>query len=248
MTNLPRRWRRPLDFAAFLAAAALIAGCFNPFSPRVAPTTGFAQQPPTPDSPVNVLRLYEWCWNRRDPQLYREILTEDFRFAFAQADTAGNIYRDRTLTRDEELEIAENIFVRGTASEPPPVSISLTFDPNLLAVPDDRPGKTAKWHRMIRAGTLLRIEQPDIEVRGTTKFYVVRGDSADIPTELEARFPRDSTRWWIERIEDETLGDESAPARVSSTRRGGAAPATAAVDPLRVTWGQLRAFFHDRAR
>ena len=53
-----------------------------------------------------MLRLYEWCWNHRDPDVYRELFTEDYQFQFATTDTAGNSYRDRALNREEELDIA----------------------------------------------------------------------------------------------------------------------------------------------
>src|SRR5204863_459164 len=85
---------------------------------RVASTTGISKPPPDPSSAVGVLRLYEWCWNERDPVLYREIFTDDYQFQFAQTDSAGNAYRDRALTREEELHIAANSFVRDPATFP----------------------------------------------------------------------------------------------------------------------------------
>ena len=42
-------------------------------------------------------------------------------------------------------------------------------------------------------------------VNGNTTFYLVRGDSAQIPPDLKARgFVPDATRWYIERYEDKT--------------------------------------------
>jgi hypothetical protein len=96
--------------------------------------------------------------------------------------------------------------VRGSATEPPPLSISLTFEDNMTAQADSRPGKNRKWHKEIAAQTTLRLEQPDLEVTGITRIFAVRGDSALIPRELRDRgFTADSTRWYIERIEDETV-------------------------------------------
>ena len=220
------------SFVALMALGiCLITGCFNPFDPRVARTTGISQQPPEPSSAVGVLRLYEWCWNHRDPDVYRELFTEDYQFQFATTDTAGNSYRDRALNREEELDIAANIFVRGNSTTPPPSSISLVFDPNLVALPDGRRGKDGRVHKEIAAQTLLRFEDPAYEINGTTRFFVVRGDSALLPQELIDRgFRRDSTRWYIERVEDETL-DDLAPMRITAAERGQRTPAFADLDP-----------------
>ena len=75
-----------------------VGGCFNPFDPRIAPTTGIYVPPPTPNSPQNVIRLFEWCWNNRDITVYKEIFTDDFRFVFALGDSAGNLFRDEPVT------------------------------------------------------------------------------------------------------------------------------------------------------
>src|SRR5437762_5871656 len=93
---------------ALMAAGAALSGCFNPFSPLVSNTNGISQPRPIPNSPLNLLALYAWCWNKRDIDSYREIFTDDYQFRFAQSDTAGNLYRDRALTREEELDIANN--------------------------------------------------------------------------------------------------------------------------------------------
>jgi hypothetical protein len=225
-------------------AALTLSSCLNPFSPRVADVSGIAQTPPAPDSPVGVVRLYEWCWNRRDPQVYREIFSDDYQFAFGLADTAGNSFRDRALNRDEELEIAENIFVRGSATEPPPVSITLNFEQNLVAHPDSRPGKTSRWHKEIAAQTTLRLEQPDVEVTGVTRIFVVRGDSALIPQELIDRgFRPDSLRWYIERIEDETVQTLATRGGITSARPTRVEEAQATYDPRPATLGQVLARF-----
>jgi hypothetical protein len=252
------RHTRALAFGLMLLAG--IPACTNPFNPRVAPTIGISQPPPEATSPIGVLRRYEWCWNHRDADVYRDLFTDDYRFQFALTDTAGNAYRGNVLTREEELTIAENIFVRGTATERPPSRIDLTFDQNLIATPDSRPGKDAIVHKEIRAQTLLRITDPDIEVIGFTRFFVVRGDSALLPQELKDRgFTQDPGRWYIERIEDETLQPETAPSRIPAAgaraawgavaeapRAAGGRSADAAdaqSNPLSVSWGWVRAFY-----
>jgi hypothetical protein len=232
----PERFR---SAAAWLVLAISIGGCFNPFSPKIADVAGVVQPPPASDSPIGIVRLYEWCWNNRDPQVYRELFTEDYLFAFGLTDDAGNAFRDRALNRDEELEIAENIFVRGSDTEAPPLSISLTFEDNMTAQPDSRPGKNRKWHKEIAAQTTLRLEQPDLEVTGITRIFAVRGDSARIPQELIDRgFRSDSTRWYIERIEDETVQPTGVIAGSTTT-------ATQVLTPIRsASWGLVRALYY----
>jgi len=245
--------RRVCSSHSWLAAglglgAFLITGCFNPFDPRVAKATGISQQPPTPSTPLGVLQLYEWCWNHRDPDLYRELFTEDYQFQFATRDTAGNAYRDRALNREEELDIAANIFVRGNSTNPPPSSISLTFSPPLLALPDGRPGKHEDYHKEIAAQTVLRFEDPSYEVTGTTRFFVVRGDSALLPQELIQRgFRRDSTRWYIERVEDETFQD-TGPMRNPGAAHHRRPEMGTDLDPvsIRLSWGQVRVLWDER--
>jgi len=163
--------------------------------------------PPLANTPEGPVRLLEWCWNRRDTTAYRGLFTSDFKFVFHSLDSAGNRFPGRALVRDLELAAARAIFVTGTTTEPPPLDIRLTFDPNLVALPDPRPGRSARAHRMIAVPLLLRLEQPDIEVTGGARFYLVRGDSAAWPPGVAHGPGPDSTRWWVERWEDETLGD-----------------------------------------
>lgn len=209
--------RRPMNRLGFaillLLAAVLSAGCFNPFAPRLAGTAGISEPPPRPSSAVNVLRLFEWCWDHQRIDEYREIFTADYQFQFALVDSAGNPSRRPPLNREEDLETATNLFVRGTATEPPANRITLDFDNDLRALPDLRRGKDPRFHKEIVTTVLLRIytDNVDYEVKGHARFFMVRGDSALIPQELvEIGFTPDSTRWYIERWEDETI-EQSAP-------------------------------------
>jgi hypothetical protein len=79
-------------------------------------------------------------------------------------------------------------------------------------------------------------------VTGSALFYVVRGDSALIPSEFGTRFRGDSTRWWIERWEDETAG-ASSPASaqpVGRAARHPARPNSGFLPPGPATWGQVK--------
>ena len=241
-----------------------MSGCFNPFDPLIAPTTGIYVPPPLPNSPQNVIRLFEWVWKNRDITVYREILTDDFRFIFALGDSAGNLFRDEPVTREMELNIARNLFVGG-GSAPPATSISLTLDPTLRALPDSRPGKNPRWHNEIVTSVNLTIKTEDgVEYRivGNARFFVVRGDSALIPQELH--FEPDSTRWYIDQWHDETLQGSAAMApgsagpaelraalpygRVTMSTAGRAqqrplAPAALTSQPFEMSWGKLNALY-----
>lgn len=228
--------RRIGAWIALLTGTLAVAGCFNPFSPLVSTQRVTSAPAPVPNSPANVIRLFEWCWNNRGINEYEEIFTDDYRFQFALGDSAGNAYRDAPFTREDELRTATGLFV-GTIDHDPASDIQLDLDKTLIPLNDDRPGKTAPWHYSIRTKVNLKViidrgSGPEVnEVNGYAKFYLVRGDSAAIPPELAARgFQPDPNRWWIERWEDETLppgGSATAPAPgLAASRRPGATPAT----------------------
>lgn len=222
-----------------------LAGCFNPFDPRIAPGRGISEPAPVPNSPQNVLRLFEWCWDHRAIQEYREIFTDDFEFQFGSADSSGNVERPQALTREEELATAENLFVRGSAREPPANSIQLSFDSNLFALPDSRPGKNSRWHREIATNVTLAIDTDaeNFRVHGVARFFVVRGDSAVIPQELlERGFSKtDSTRWYIERWNDETIGAGNPLVARLPPAEGLRVATPATTQPLRDrSWGRVK--------
>lgn len=239
-----------------------VSGCFNPFDPHLAPTTGLYIPPPTPNSPQNAIRLFEWCWKNRDITVYKEIFTDDFRFIFALGDSAGNLFRDEPVTREMELNIARNLFVGG-GSAAPATSILLTLDPTLRAFPDSRPGKNPRWHNEIVSSVDLTINTEsgaEYRILGNARFFVVRGDSALIPQELG--FGPDSTRWYIDQWRDETL-EGSGGSAVGPANPGGSgmarplglaalangasgrprAPATFSLRAFAMSWGKLNALY-----
>ena len=247
MTRLPQRMR----LVPLVVLLLGLSGCFNPFDPRIATTIGVYVPPPEPNTPQGVIRLFEWCWNNRDIALYKEIFTADFRFEFSLGDSAGNTFREHPVDRETELTIAQNLFVGGGA-EPPASSIVLHLDPTLRPLSDSRPGKNPKWHKEIVTSVDLTIntEAQEFRIMGNARFFVVRGDSALIPKELG--FKPDTTRWYIDQWNDETLtglGGAVAPgdmaARVS---RGAVAPVRrtgprSLEPPWDISWGGLKALY-----
>jgi hypothetical protein len=265
MTSMKIRRSASAGLVALLLLG--VSGCFNPFDPRIAPTTGVYIPPPTPSSPQNVVRLFAWCWNNRDITVYQEIFTADYRFVFALADSAGEIFRDKPVNREMELTMARNLFVGG-GSASPATNITLTLAPTLIATPDSRTGKNGKWHKEIVTSVDLGIKTEEgVEYRivGDARFFVVRGDSAMIPDEMQlAGFRSDSTRWYIEQWNDETMKDAAAMApgpagteqlraalpfgRVTASAAGSvvrrpAAPAATTDQPFDMSWGKLHALY-----
>jgi hypothetical protein len=216
MTRTPRSILRPLAALALLGAACLLSGCFNPFAPRIAPVLGSSKPAPVPSSAANVLRLFEWCYNNKAINEYREIFTDDYRFFFSPLDSAGAEWRGEPWRREDELLSATQLFVGGSATEPPASSIHLTLDKNFFVYPDPNyPWDSRRtWHSNIRTLVQLRIETSDgnaIDISGAANFYMVRGDSAVIPEELRLRgFGPDTSRWYIRRWDDETAQPEAA--------------------------------------
>ncbi|HEV2106577.1 MAG TPA: hypothetical protein VGU27_12690 [Candidatus Eisenbacteria bacterium] len=236
--------------AALLGLLALGAGgCFNPFRPLIAAERGLSSPPPAPNTPSNCIRLFEWCWQNRSEHEYRTVFTDDYRFLFAQGDSAGNTYRQQPWRREDEMAMATNMFT-GSIGRTPARSITLSLDRTLVTFPDPRPGMNPIWHKTIRTSVSLQVQTGDeqsYEVTGFASFFLVRGDSAAIPNELTQQgFVRDSTRWWIEEWDDETV--TIGPGGTGSARpAGGPAavrPAGAAdLAPIPMSWGRVKAIW-----
>ncbi|MEK7331618.1 MAG: hypothetical protein AAB113_12555 [Candidatus Eisenbacteria bacterium] len=206
---------RPLVALGLPILALALSGCFNPFSPRIAPVLGFSKPAPVPSSASNLLRLFEWCYNNKAIAEYREIFTDDYRFFFSPLDSAGAPYRGERWTREDELIYATQLFVGGSADQLAASSIRLALDKNFFVYPDPNYAQwdvRGRWHKNIRTHVFLNIQTADgnsLEISGAANFYMVRGDSAVIPEELRLRgFGPDSNRWYIRRWDDETANLE----------------------------------------
>jgi len=225
--------RRFPRFAPLLALVVLVgAGCWGSgdlltdvrqkfhgvVPPPVAP-------PPPPGSPTGVVRLLQWCWEHKNVEHYRKIFTEDFRYPCVPADSAGNLYRNPPWGRDNELAFAQNLFVTGTATEPPAASIVFDFYGDLTPARDFRDGKIYPWHQTIQTNFTLTVNRADgsaYRIAGLDYFFIVRGDSAAIPPDLVAQGAQpDSAVWYIERWEDQTGvgGFAAVPAQPLPTRK-----------------------------
>ena len=264
MTRIPPSRFRPLAAVGLLIAGFALSGCFNPFSPRIAPVLGTSKPAPVPSSAPGVLRLFEWCYNQQAIAEYREIFTDDYRFLFSPLDSSGAEWRGTPWTREDELISTTALFVGGSATEPAATSIRLSLDRNFFVYPD--PAYTqwdpvGRWHKHIQTTVTLLIGTDDgssFEITGSASFYMVRGDSAVIPEELRLRaFGADPNRWYIRRWDDETAQPDNAAllaapapaARLLGDRwvvpagavRG---PRVLAGQPYQAaSWGAIKAYF-----
>ena len=214
--------------------SAVFAASCGHHTANVAPV---ASPAPAPSSPALAVQRLGWCWNNRDYETNRTVFTDDFRFAFAAGDSAGNPYAGSAWTREDELAAAYHLFI-GDGTSPPAKSITLHLDRNLIALNDPRPRKQARWHKTIRTHIDLSIEVDHGDgatevnwVQGFASFYLVRGDSATMPTDLTIGGWRpDSTQWFIERWQDETL-----PVGTGGGLR--------ALPSKNTTWGSIKAHY-----
>jgi len=225
---------RSASVRALLVAAAVLclAGC----SVTHHVTGPLPVRKPLANSPTAAIRLFEWGWNNRDFGACRSLLTDDFRFVFALGDSAGNQFRNDPFGREQMLNCLTLLFVGG-GSAPPAKSIVLHLDPTLVVLPDSRDGKNAKWHKEIVTSVDLAIlteASTEFRVRGYARFFVVRGDSALIPADLGVG--PDSTRWYLQQWNDETLAGGGAllwalPARPQPANN--------------TTWGDILARYYE---
>src|SRR5438046_2229938 len=140
-----------------LLATLTVSGCFNPFRPRVGTGIAISEPAPRANSAAGVLRLLRWCWINRSIAEYEELFTDDFNFAFTALEAVDNPPIDRVT----EIEIARHLFVDGSATEPRAKRIELEYGSSLIAIPDERPGKTFPWHQQITTPVILRAELSD---------------------------------------------------------------------------------------
>ena len=187
--------------------AALAASCATTTVAPPAPDTA-----PAPSSPANTVRRFEWAFNHKDAAMVRDLLTDDFLFISAGTDSAGNPSR---------VPHTGGWFVAALAAMmDSSTTVSLVLDENLIPFPDSRPGREPRFHKQLRSSIDLRIfGTANFEITGNALFFLTRGDSAAIPKELISRGVKpDSTTWWIDRFEDETLGVPGAPADTNPSR------------------------------
>jgi len=218
-----RRTRRFTIAVALGMGTALAVGCSTEI---VAPPP--VDEPPAASSPAGDVQRFAWGFNHKDVEVVSGLLTDDFQFISAVTDSAGNQTREQG--GDRSWFLVALAALRDSAS-----TVSFAMDQNLVPYPDSRVGKNPAFHEQVRSSVhvSVRFKAPDgnVEITGNLLFFLTRGDSAAIPQQLIDRgLKPDPTRWWLDRMEDETL----AGAGVSYSTRPNA----------RITLGGLLEYFH----
>ena len=198
---------------------------------------------PAANSPAGAVQRLGWAFDHRDVDAIAGLLAADLQFQTFETDSAGNGGGGSRVgwTRDSVLVALRSLF-DGVPGVSGPATVSLSLDPNLVAFPDTRVGMNPTWHKTVRSTADLRVADPAsgsrFEVTGYLLFYLTRGDSAAIPTDQLALGARaDSARWWIDRLDDETLsgiGARAAPARTNPSHQ--------------MTFGGILRMYLDRTR
>lgn len=202
----------PRALAGGLLAAGLVLSALEGCATRTV-TPEPIDQPPAASSSAGAVQRFAWAMNHKDPETIRGLLTDDFLFVSAGLDSAGNpgrIGHDRTWMSEALAALLDSSS-----------SVSLVLDQNLIPFPDSRPGRDPRFHKQIRTSIQLTVrDSTNIDVGGNALFFVTRGDSAAIPRELVSQSVKaDSTTWWIDRMEDETLASQRTPAATDPSRQ-----------------------------
>jgi hypothetical protein len=161
---------------------------------------------PAANTPVGAVRRLEWAFNQGGQEAISGLLTEDMRFTSTTLDSSGNPYGG-AWTRDELLA-SITALMTGNAETPPASNVRLGFEQNLVPFDDTRPGHAGRFHRAVRTHYDFKVVtgSDTLAASETLTCYLTRGDSAQIPqSELARGAAPDSSRWWIDTIEDDAI-------------------------------------------
>lgn len=214
--------------ALALITTLATTGCSkSPTEPPIAHNTPSGPAPPT--TPTEAVQNLAYAMNHRDATTYGQLFTNDFEFSFSPYDQAGGEFIDGVLSREQEMTIADHMFVSGTSSGPPKATrIELNLGP-IVVNPDSRAGKDPTMHKEVLISFTIAVEAGEQQwsTLGTTRFFLVRGDAADVAD-------KNAGRWWIERWED----DRNPP---HTTLRAATEPVPTPTQE--VWWGTIKALY-----
>ena len=160
--------------------------------------------PPTPDTPINAVKLFDFGWEQRSVAWQDSVLTSNFEFIPSAGDTAAQVFTGGVVPRDTLLNIERHLFVTGAgAGRPAATKVTFTMSPI-----QEFPGTVGdpNVHREVDIGiNPLDIKFPSDEffLGGTgaaARFFVVRGDSAQLPAGRIAN----ASHWYVEGVQDVT--------------------------------------------
>jgi uncharacterized protein YjdB len=191
--------RRSSRLRRLLGGAALLALL-------VASPARIASAQPVPSTPTDAIALLKWCWENRDIARYHELFADNFQYYYDAGNPAGVPYQQTPWSRADELVSSSNLFLGGPTPHAPASSVALTFTNGPTFQPSPG-GRGFPWHQQFTAQWNLDITCADgstLHGEGSSKWNMVRGDSAAIPQELKDRgFLPDANRWYIESWEEQ---------------------------------------------
>lgn len=126
-------FRSKLKHLPLLMAFLLLASCWNPFRPPLQDDSSDTIQNRTP---AQVLENLELSYRERNINIYKELLSDDFRFELISSevnqigiDLNNDGIRDSWWGYDEEVLFTRNLFTEGSSdgSYPPPDDIQLNL-------------------------------------------------------------------------------------------------------------------------
>ncbi len=122
---------KSLTCLVLLLAILTLAGCSNPFRPKLRheDNTGVSNK-----TPLDVLNNLELAYTQKNLELYKSVLAEDFRFELISSevdligiDVNNDGIKDSWWGLEQELEFTDNLFNYGSSDGvyPPPDQIVL---------------------------------------------------------------------------------------------------------------------------
>ena len=189
------------------------------------------------NNPLNGVRRVMSTYSAKDTTFYYGNLTNDFRFYFsAQSDPDLVVAYGQTWGLSFEKLTTQHLYEgftdTGGNAQPRAVRIDSDFL-SATVIPDPEHADSTRHYQIANVPTLAIVWEFEgdpndvIAIESNYAFLMVRGDVA----RLRAGQPRDSTRWYVRRIEDHSTASGAAPIGRPTTRA--AAP----------TWGSIRAHY-----
>ncbi len=120
----------------------------NPFNPK---TIRIAEDNPTNNTPLNVLKNLEKAYNQQDIELYKSCLSPSFRFEIISSeaeeigiDMNNDGVKDNWWDYQQEITYSENLFKKGSTDgslqAPSNINLVLTIPPESSWIKDNESG------------------------------------------------------------------------------------------------------------
>lgn len=188
---------RRVAVVALVAALALI-GCSRSTQPP-----GASSPPPIADSPEHALERIRFAWEHRDTVSNGTLPAANFWYGFLVSDSATNPWGNTPWNRAQELIFARHLFAGGAPSGAPAATgIAFSFQSQPIPTADSRPGRNPLWHQEASTIVAVKIDRSDgssVLIGAPVRFFLVRGDSADLtPEMIAAGMAKSSGLWYLE--------------------------------------------------